>query len=168
MIDSIRLFYCERSRAKRGELAERSLDSRMRESSCTGIQANKTIEYLENKAFLTYGVQNKKCLFSPPKPISGLNRPDPAAQLHKEELFTVDCHQTPELGCHHKAAQRSRHLEQASKTRFIGSRAVGQSGVLEAPFAAKIIVVVLQVSDTFALAVVELSLQASCPIANRR
>ena len=28
---------CERSRAKRGELAERSLDSRMRESSCTGI-----------------------------------------------------------------------------------------------------------------------------------
>ena len=31
------VFYCERSRAKRGELAERSLDSRMRESSCTGI-----------------------------------------------------------------------------------------------------------------------------------
>lgn len=45
---------------------------------------------------------------------------------------------------------------------------IALSGVLEAPFAAKIIVVVLQVSDTFALAVVELSLQASRPIANRR
>ena len=71
------LGYCERSRAKRGELAERRLSSRKRESSCTGIWENKTIEYFENEAYLKYGSYNKKYVFSPTESISEVNRPDP-------------------------------------------------------------------------------------------
>merc|ERR1719309_1960260 len=73
---------CERSRAKRGELAERRLSSRKRESSCTGIWENKTIEYFENEAYLKYGSYNKKYVFSPTESISEVNRPDPARPDH--------------------------------------------------------------------------------------
>ena len=40
------------------------------------IWENKTIDYLENEAFSTHILWKKKCLVSPPKPISGLNRLD--------------------------------------------------------------------------------------------
>ena len=74
--------YCERSRVKRGEFAERRLTSRRRVSSCTGIWENKTIEYLENKAFLTYGVITKNVCFHLLNPFptwTGPARPDPNA-----------------------------------------------------------------------------------------
>ena len=68
--------------AKRGELAERRLTSRKRVSSCTGIWENKTIEYLENKAFLTYGVITKNVCFHLLNPFptwTGPARPGPNA-----------------------------------------------------------------------------------------
>ena len=55
------------STAKRSELAREPPET---------VWEKVTTPYLENRAFQKYGSQMKKCLFSPPKPISVMNRHD--------------------------------------------------------------------------------------------